>query len=468
MWVSQQKNAGAIVVFLLIRLLLIEAYENDLITGLPGQPAVPFKQYAGYVTVDRNYDRALFYYFVEAEKNPSSKPLVLWLNGGPGCSSLGVGAFSENGPFQPSKTILVQNDYSWNKEANVLYLESPAGVGFSYSNTTSFYEGVNDRRTALDNLVFFIRWFKKFPAYKTRDLYLTGESYAGHYIPQLAERMLRYNRKYKIFNLKGVAIGNPLMKFGNDLNARAEFLWSHGLICDQSYKEMVYTCNYSRYVHEFYRHNLSAACNEVNSLISQEVSDFIDNYDVTLDVCLSSIGMQSKTLNSMLFQRKNEENPQLPDVCVGDESTTYLNRLDVQEAMNIRLTGAAKQWSPCSRKLHYDHLNLEISTVHLLGELVKAGIRVFVYSGDQDSVIPLTGTRTLIYNLAAELKLNTSAPYRVWFEGNQVGGWTQVYSNSLSYATVRGGSHEVPFSQPERSLVLFKSFLKGEPLPYIK
>ncbi|GLJ10847.1 hypothetical protein SUGI_0136490 [Cryptomeria japonica] len=92
--------------------------------------------------------------------------------------------------------------------------------------------------TALDNLVFFIHRFKKFPAYKTRDLYLTGESYAGQYIALLAKCMLQHNRKYKIFNLKGVAIGNPLMKFGNDLNARAQFLWSQRLICDQSYKKM--------------------------------------------------------------------------------------------------------------------------------------------------------------------------------------------------------------------------------------
>ncbi|KAH9323355.1 hypothetical protein KI387_017994, partial [Taxus chinensis] len=418
-----------------IRMCFMAAYEHDLISELPGQPKVPFKQYGGYVTVDKKNDRALFYYFVEAEEHPSSKPLVLWLNGGPGCSSLGVGAFSENGPFQPRKNVLVQNNYSWNKEANILYLESPAGVGFSYFNTTSFYDGVNDKKTALDNLVFFKRWFEKFPAYQTRDLYLTGESYAGHYIPQLADLMIRLNRKHKIFNLKGVAIGNPLLNFENDLNARAEFLWSHGLICDQSYKKMVYVCNYSRYVHEFYHHNLSASCEQVNSVVSNEVSNFIDNYDVTLDVCLSSIAMQSKTVKTMLLQRKLDKGRQLPDVCVGDESTTYLNKLDVQEAMNVRFCGSAKKWSPCSRNLQYDHLDVEISTVPLLGELVKAGIRVFVYSGDQDSVIPLTGTRTLIYNLAADLKLNTSAPYRVWFEGNQVGGWTQVYSKLLSYAT---------------------------------
>lgn len=109
----------------------------DRISQLPGQPQVSFNHFSGYVSVDGKEERALFYYFVEAEVDPASKPLVLWLNGGiislslslnclslfkngveyagPGCSSLGVGAFSENGPFRPSGNGLRRNEHSWNK-----------------------------------------------------------------------------------------------------------------------------------------------------------------------------------------------------------------------------------------------------------------------------------------------------------------------------------------------------------------
>ncbi|KAI8013390.1 Serine carboxypeptidase-like 45 [Camellia lanceoleosa] len=80
------------------------------------------------------------------------------------------------------------------------------------------------------------------------------------------------------------------------------------------------------------------------------------------------------------------------------------------------------------------------------------------YSGDQDSVVPLLGSRTLVNGLAKKLGLNTTVPYRVWFEGKQVAGWTQVYVDILYFATIRGASHEAPFSQPERSLVLFNAF----------
>ena len=117
--------------------------------------------------------------------------------------------------------------------------------------------------------------------------------------------------------------------------------------------------------------------------------------------------------------------------------------------------------------LEYKQLDLQIPTVNIVGALVKSGIPVLVYSGDQDSVIPLTGSRTLVSRLAGRLRLNTTAaPYRAWFQGKQVGGWTQVFGGgALSFATVRGASHEAPFSQPERSLGLFRAFLAGQQLP---
>ncbi|KAF2597805.1 hypothetical protein F2Q68_00009130 [Brassica cretica] len=154
--------------------------EEDLVARLPGQPKVLFRQYAGYVDVDSETGRSLFYYFVEADTHPETKPLTLWLNGGPGCSSLGGGAFTELGPFYPTGDGrgLRINSMSWNKASNLLFVESPAGVGWSYSNTSSDYN-TGDETTANDMLVFLLRWFSKFPELKARDFFLTGESYAG-------------------------------------------------------------------------------------------------------------------------------------------------------------------------------------------------------------------------------------------------------------------------------------------------
>ncbi|XP_007038110.2 PREDICTED: serine carboxypeptidase-like 45 [Theobroma cacao] len=431
----------------------------DKIVRLPGQPRVGFQQFSGYVTVDEKKHKVLFYYFVEAEIDPASKPLVLWLNGGPGCSSVGVGAFSENGPFRPNGEVLVRNGYSWNREANMLYLETPIGVGFSYSTNSSSYVAVDDETTARDNLVFLQRWYHKFPNYRQRDLFITGESYAGHYIPQLAKLMVELNKKQNLFNLKGIALGNPVLEFAIDFNSRAEYFWSHGLISDSTYRMFTSVCNYSRYVSEYYRDSVSPSCSRVMSQVSRETSKFVDKYDVTLDVCISSVLSQSMVLNPQQVSER-------VDVCVEDKIVNYLNRKDVQKALHALLVGV-RRWAVCSNILDYQLLNLEIPTISIVGSLIKAGIPVLVYSGDQDSVIPLTGSRTLVRGLAKELGLETTVPYRVWFEGKQVGGWTQVYGNILSFATIRGASHEAPFSQPERSLMLFKSFLEGKPLPEV-
>ncbi|XP_027350097.1 serine carboxypeptidase-like 45 [Abrus precatorius] len=451
--------------------------QADKVKTLPDQSPVSFQQFAGYVAVDDKNQRALFYYFVEAETNPSSKPLVLWLNGGPGCTSVGIGAFTEHGPFvtNQGKTI-VKNQYSWNKEANILYLESPAGVGFSYSDNLSFYQTLNDEVTAQDNLVFLQRWFAKFPEYKNRDFYIIGESYGGHYVPQLAALII----KSKVnFNLKGIAIGNPLLDFDTDMNAVDEYYWSHGIITDYAYKIRISLCNSSRIFREILSGQISKDCLVAARKVSEEYSftTSIDPYYVTGDKCLSynvsQAGFLREMLNSGMFQfRKSlnvqqiEEPDQQIDECYLKYSDMYLNRKDVQEALHARLVGTTN-YRLCSKivQTNYDLLSREISTINVVGFLVKSGLRVIVYSGDQDSVIPFMGTRRLVDKLAKNLGLKTSVPYSAWFVDKQVGGWTQVYGNHLTYATVRAASHATPTTQPKRSFILFNAFLQGKPLP---
>ncbi|XP_057982233.1 serine carboxypeptidase-like 45 [Malania oleifera] len=428
---------------------------DDKIGTLPGQPKVNFQQFGGYITVNEKENRSLFYYFVEAETNPTSKPLVLWLNGGPGCSSVGVGAFMEHGPFKPSRNqFLTRNCYSWNKEANMLYLESPAGVGFSYSANLSFYSSVNDNTTAQDNYIFLMRWLDKFSDYKNRNLFIAGESYAGHYVPQLAQLIVNHGSIDMKLNLKGIALGNPLLEFNSDFNSVAVYLWSHGLISDSTLELFTSVCNFSQFRREYQiLGHVSRRCSKVLKQVNSEVGDFIDPYDVALDVCLSS--SRSYILNPL--------QPLEVDVCIEDEIIKYLNRKDVQKALHAQLFEV--NWTVCSDILKYEMKDLEIPTINMLGSLVKSDIFVLIYSGDQDSVIPLLSTRTLVDKLANELVLNTMA-YRNWFVENQVAGWTKVYGNILSFATIRGASHEAAYSQPKRSLALFKSFLEGKALPY--
>ena len=92
-------------------------------------------------------------------------------------------------------------------------------------------------------------------------------------------------------------LGNPVLEFATDFNSRAEYFWSHGLISDLTYQMFTSVCNYSRYVREYYSGAVSPICSRVMSQVSTETSRFVDKYDVTLDVCVSSVFSQTKVLN---------------------------------------------------------------------------------------------------------------------------------------------------------------------------
>ncbi|KAM3388315.1 hypothetical protein ACQJBY_010846 [Aegilops geniculata] len=251
--------------------------EGDLVTGLPGQPEVGFKHYAGYVDVGTGGDKALFYWFFEAEQEPEKKPLMLWLNGGPGCSSIAYGAAQELGPFlvRGYGANLTRNAYAWNKgkhtteynslaelhgenvarliqifawvsAVNLLFLEAPVGVGFSYTNKTADLGRLGDRVTAQDSHTFLLNWLAKFPEFKGRDFYIAGESYAGHYVPQLADLIYEGNKAAgggRIINLKGFMIGNAVLNDETDQLGMVEYAWSHAIISDELHSSVTRECD---------------------------------------------------------------------------------------------------------------------------------------------------------------------------------------------------------------------------------
>ncbi|XP_020217575.1 serine carboxypeptidase-like 42 [Cajanus cajan] len=441
----------------------VEGYpDEDLVVKLPGQPKVGFKQFAGYVDVDVKHGRSLFYYFVEAEKDPHKKPLTLWLNGGPGCSSIGGGAFTELGPFYPKGDGrgLRRNSMSWNKASNLLFVESPAGVGWSYSNTSSDYN-TGDAATANDMYLFMLKWYEKFPSYRTRELFLTGESYAGHYIPQLTNALLDHNARstgFK-FNIKGVAIGNPLLRLDRDAPATYEYFWSHGMISDEIGLAIMNDCDFDDYVYAS-PHNVSHSCNNAIYEANLIVGDYINSYDVILDVCYPSLMEQELRLKRMATKISVGV-----DVCMTLERRFYFNLPEVQKALHANRTNLPYSWSMCSRDLNYSDTDGNINILPILKRIIQNHIPVWVFSGDQDSVVPLLGSRTLIRELAHELKFKITVPYGAWFHKGQVGGWVTEYGNLLTFATVRGAAHMVPYAQPSRALHLFSSFVHGRRLP---
>ncbi|XP_044463150.1 serine carboxypeptidase 24-like [Mangifera indica] len=429
--------------------------ELDRISALPGQPPVQFQQFSGYVTVNDSHGRALFYWLTEATTTPEKKPLVLWLNGGPGCSSVAYGASEEIGPFRINRTgsSLYLNKYPWNKEANILFLESPAGVGFSYSNTSSNLKDSGDKRTAQDALIFLIRWLSRFPQYKYREFYIAGESYAGHYVPQLGKKIIEYNKSFSrpIINLKGFIVGNAVTDNYYDSVGTVTFWWTHSMISDQTYKSILKYCNFTA-------EKSSKECDDAVYYAMNHEFGKIDQYSIYTPFCIQLRNETTKTLrlkNTLLRRRVSGYDP-----CTENYAEKYYNRPDVQKTLHANVTGIPYKWTACSDVLINNWNDSEVSMLPTYKELIKAGLRIWVFSGDTDSVVPVTATRFSLSHLNLPIK----TPWYPWYSGNQVGGWTEVYQG-LTFATVRGAGHEVPLFQPKRAYILFKSFLAGRELP---
>ncbi|KAL6655432.1 hypothetical protein ACP70R_006258 [Stipagrostis hirtigluma subsp. patula] len=412
----------------------------DKIAALPGQPdGVGFNQYGGYVTVDEKNGRALFYYFVEATQDAAAKPLLLWLNGGPGCSSLGYGAMIELGPFRinSDNKTLTRNKNAWNNEANVLFLESPAGVGFSYSNTSSDYNKSGDQRTADDAYVFLINWLERFPEYKGRAFYISGESYAGHYVPQLAATILNHNidSKGTIINLRAILVGNPYLDYYKNTKGKIDYLWSHGVISDEVWANITKNCKFNP--------SDGNACDEAMAAYD---SGHISEYHIYSPVCI--IESNGKYFSS-------SDVPGI-DPCSNFYIHAYLNNPMVQKAFHARST----KWLGCT---DFDWKDAPVSMMPTIKWLLEHGLPVWLFSGDFDSVCPLTATRYSIHDLG----LSVAKPWRPWTVNKEVGGYVQQYTGGLVLASVRGAGHQVPYFQPERALVLLTSFLKGMLPPYV-
>jgi carboxypeptidase C (cathepsin A) len=197
--------------------------------------------YAGFIPITLEPDNSsgsFFYWLVKkrGERN-NTTPLVIWLNGGPGCSSM-VGMMFENGPFTiesidgNSSYSLVTNPYSWNELVDVLYVEQPLTTGFSIP-----VEGAQQIRDEAQIAHDFHNWYLSFISifdeYQNTELYIAGESYAGAYIPWIAEHILKYqlkNPKEFQINLQGVFIGNGVIDMFLQMNSYAVYAYYHGLI----------------------------------------------------------------------------------------------------------------------------------------------------------------------------------------------------------------------------------------------
>lgn len=389
---------------------------------------------------------------------------------GPGCSSIGYGQSEELGPFFPQKgkkPELKLNKNSWNKVANLLFLESPVGVGFSYSNTSSdLKEHIGDTLTALDSYNFLLGWFRRFPQFKSHEFYIAGESYAGHYVPQLAELIVEKNKKASHIdriNLKGILIGNAAIDSETDQKGLIDYAWHHAVISDALYESIKRNC-------DFKLRNVTVDC-DVALTNYFTVYKIIDMYSLYTPTCVetnsTTISKPTSHLRGniprFIFNLKERYGRPLAgyDPCASDYTETYFNRPDVQRALHANVTKIPYPWTHCSDTLEYKGSDVAFSVLPTIKKLVASKLRVWIYSGDTDGRVPVTSTRYALKKLGLRIKEDWTPWYT---DKHQVGGWREEYEG-LTLVTVRGAGHEVPTFKPRQALQLASHFLKNHKLP---
>ena len=447
--------------------------------------------YSGYLTTKISGNE-LFYIYMPSQNNPSTAPLMLWLNGGPGCSSL-FGMLGEIGPVTSDNFSgkFKKNEYSWNTNGNLLFIEQPAGVGFSKTSDPHYLWYDDD---TAENLLFGIKDFLNlFPDLKNREFYVSGESYAGVYIPFLAKHILQDTSDDKV-NLKGVLIGNPLTEFDTDSErSMVEFGFWHGLISIETYESFKRNCphkndelrpeeyenNNDKLKDILTPRNVTHKCNEIRDIIRSNLggNDIYGIYRLCPDrsrLSSSDPDYYNKKYNmkNFILERLNPKNNKIqkikndnlkgleeetqvwPDGCGGDLTfDKFLN--DPKTKEKLKVYDSSVRWTQCA------NINYEMTeSFSFYSEIMKnyPDLNVWIFSGTDDGVLSTLGTMRWINKLG----FTVETKWRQWKVKEQVGGYVQKYKEGLVIVTVKGAGHMVPQDQSASSFNMVSAFFKGE------
>ncbi|ETI22932.1 hypothetical protein G647_04726 [Cladophialophora carrionii CBS 160.54] len=386
-------------------------YSNDtkgyFVKSLPEMDFDLGELYSGVIPIDaNNASRGLFFVFQPRVGTPVDE-ITIWLNGGPGCSSL-EGFLQENGKFQWAwgQFTPTINHYSWVNLTNVLWVEYPVGVGFSIGESrATMEEGIAEEFND-----FFLN-FQTIFGISNFKIYVTGESYAGRYVPYIASGMLDRNDSAH-FNLSGALTYNPTI---------GEFSWVQTQaviypLLQQNTNVMGYnksfmatlaaldkSCGYADYRETYFKFppakvqppkyfnsSSDADCDIWHSayFAAYATNPCFNPYLISLQCPLQGdpLGFPSDLIYSY---------PGIP---------VYFNRTDVKRAIHAPVD---REWSLCNgnpflgREGGPQNLgDLSADPIqHVLPRVIDATQRVLISNSDLDFETPTTGTQLAIQNM---------------------------------------------------------------------
>lgn len=452
---------------------LVENHE-DRVKSLPGYDApLPSPWYSGFLEYELEGQAIKTHYIlVEAEdirpERTTPTPLIYWSNGGPGASSL-FGLMTELGPLILSDDSVktegglptaIYNHNSWTRIGHILIFDAPAPVGFSQCGDeqtkacVSWTDELASQNAYLALQTFFT---KKFPVLQQTPLYLTGESYAGIYIPTLARRIVEDTDF--VVNLQGFAVGDGCLGTetgicgslsGSRINFwHVIFLAGHGQVPLTTLQIVMDACKADMKIGFTARE--TDACDDALKLLKTQVGGY---YEYALyDECTYRNGLMGSSVAGAL-----NDYP-----CGGGDVLEAYVKLDVvKKALNIP---SSSTFFSVDNAENFDYTPTEKDlTGFYISQTDK--LRMLVYNGDTDPAI----TSFAAQNWTSSLGLEVTQDWRPWTldECQRVGGYVTRYAGGLDFLTIRGAGHLVPTYKPEAAFSFMKSWIEGKEYPQYK
>ncbi|OAX40538.1 hypothetical protein K503DRAFT_601654 [Rhizopogon vinicolor AM-OR11-026] len=426
------------------------------------------KQYSGYL--DISDDKHLFFWFFESRSSPEDAPLLMWLNGGPGCSS-STGLLFELGPCSISDegANTTHNPHSWNAHANMIFLDQPINVGYSYSEDGSTVD--TSPVAGKDVYAFMELFLSRFPEYSTQPFHIAAESYGGTYAPNIANVIYTENQKIPVaspglvkINLASVILGNGMTDNYVQMASIPDYL------CEGPYP--------------IYDDPEGVECTALRSKVPtcQRMIKACHNFDSRFTCvpaalyCTSQLyaPIQQSGLNPYDARIQCDREKDGP-LCYRQMGwiESYLNEPEVKAALGVN---PQLNFESCNMAINQAFM-LKGDSMHntplLLKEMINDGVRLLVYAGNADMMCNYMGNERWVEQLdTVFLDEFSTAPTEQWVTmraGKMAGtvrsaGGGGSGAGNVTFVTVHEAGHMVPYDQPEAALDMITRWIMDIPL----
>ncbi|CAF4331248.1 unnamed protein product [Rotaria sp. Silwood2] len=427
--------------------------EDFYVHDLPLLPKETYsiRMHAGQLSLDPKHNETLFFWHFASKYIADQSRTVIWLNGGPGCSSL-IGAWMAIGPFRfQDENIIIENDGSWNMFANLLFVDQPVGTGFSYIDTDSRIHELDEMANHF--LSFLDRYIEVFPELLQNDIYLAGESFAGQYIPYIAKEILTKRLNLK---LRGLLMGNAYIDPMTMYESYLPFALANNLVKNNSalYNDITNQLRICQRALSKEAHVFEEECEYIlrqiqengemnNQNMIKEKGRCVNVYDVRLDDTWPHCGINWPPEMKYL--------------------TLYLHRQDVMS--HIHVDSKKSEWIECANSVFktFQAYHSEPS-IKLLPDLLQK-IPIVLYSGEYDLTCNHFATEKMIDSMTwnnqtgFDLRDGTSAPLVPWIVDDEPVGLSRTARN-LTYVLFYNASHMVPYNYAYRSRTMLHEFMQ--------